>query len=260
MFALACLSGFGVLAQNTPSDSSPSREKDQKMARKTRVNNVLKNEEEGEVVFNKHGVFGFRLATDGYGISYERGKFRSNKITSLLQFELNEKKSVKEHKISSNALGISSYIVGKENNFYQFKAAMGQQYRIGGKGNKNGVAVSAVYSGGVSVGLLKAYELDVLNSQNQHMQSTYPTIIDSAYEVTGASGLFSGWNMQKVKPGLNAKTALRFDYGRFNESITAIEVGLTGEYYFGKVPQMAFIPEKNFFFNAYVSILFGKRK
>ena len=64
----------------------------------------------------------------------------------------------------------------------------------------------------------------------------------------------------QLKPGVNAKTALRFDYGRFNQNVTAIEVGLTGEYYFSKVPMMYLVPYRNFFFNAYMSFMFGKRK
>jgi hypothetical protein len=37
-------------------------------------------------------------------------------------------------------------------------------------------------------------------------------------------------------------------------------VGLNAEYYFGKVAQMAYNPEKSFFFNAYICLLLGKRK
>ncbi len=175
---------------------------------------------------------------------------------------MNEKKSEREGKVSAanNPDGISSYIPGKENNFYQFKVSVGQQQRIGGKGNKNGVAVTGLYTGGVSVGILKPYLLNVIDKYNNTFQSTYPTIVDSGYQELGAAGFFSGWNKLKIKPGLNAKTALRFDYGRFNESVTAIEVGLSAEYYFSKIPQIMESPERNFFFNGYVTILFGKRK
>ncbi len=222
----------------------------------------MKMEEEGELVFNKQSIFGIKLNTDGYGISYERGKYKSNTLTTIYQFELNEKKSPREIKVSAaaSADGVSSYIPGKENNFFQFKMSAGQQRRLGGKGNKNGVAVTYLYTGGVSVGILKPYLINVVDKYNNNFQSSYPTIIDSNYIETGAAGFFTGWGQLKVKPGLNAKTAMRFDYGRFNESITAIEVGVSAEYYFSKIPQMIIIPEKHFFFNGYVTILFGKRK
>jgi hypothetical protein len=182
----------------------------------------------------------------------------------LLQFELNEKKSPKDHKVAAagyNGYNFNSVVVGKLNNFYQFKIAVGQQHLIGGKGNKNGVAVTALYTGGFSLGILKPYYVDVSDPlTNSDFRSKYPTIIDSGYIEYGASGFTVGWGEISVKPGVNLKTALRFDYGRFNTTLTAIEVGLTGEYYFSKIPMLYKVPYKNFFFNAYLTIMFGKRK
>jgi hypothetical protein len=42
--------------------------------------------------------------------------------------------------------------------------------------------------------------------------------------------------------------------------VSALEVGLTAEYYTKKIPQMIYIEQKKLFFSAYVSILFGRRK
>ncbi len=262
LFLLAWIIAVSALAQN----NQPYPTKDKKAAKRQRINNLMKMEEEGDLIFNKHSVFGLRLATDGYGIFYERGKFKTNYKTMLFQFELNEKKSPKDHKVAAagnNGYNFNSVVVGKLNNFYQFKMAVGQQYLIGGKGNKNGVAVTALYSGGISIGLLKPYYIDVTdpaNTDKGEFRSRYPTAFDSNYVVQGASGFFVGWGDLKVKPGLNAKAAMRVDYGRFNQTITAIEVGATGEYYFSKIPMLAYVSQKHFFFNAYVSIMFGKRK
>ncbi len=253
-----------LLAQNPPPNTNYDPQKDKKAAKRERINNLMKMEEEGDLIFNKHSIFGIKLSTDGYGISYEKGKYKTNSKTSILQFELNEKKSPKYHKVTAagfNGYDFNSVVIGKLNNFYQLKASIGQQYLIGGKGNKNGVAVTALYMGGVSLGILKPYYVNVVgNSSDFQFRSKYPTIIDSNYEVLGASGFTVGWGEVSIRPGLNAKTALRFDYGRYNESVAAIEVGLSGEYYFSKIPMLYLVPEKNFFFNAYVTILFGRRK
>ena len=63
-----------------------------------------------------------------------------------------------------------------------------------------------------------------------------------------------------LTPGLYAKTAVRFDYGSYNEIVSAIEVGITGEFYSKKIPILLQIPQKQFFFSGYVAICFGKRK
>jgi hypothetical protein len=222
-------------------------------------------EEEGDLIFNKHNVFGIKLATDGYGIWFEKGKFKTPTRTLLFQFELNEKKSPKEHKISTSAdqFNYSSVVPYKINNFYEFKMAIGQQHLIGGKGNKNGVAVTALYSAGVSLALLKPYYVNVQNPQTgATSQKTFEQLLQDTTGdvVTGASGFTVGWGHLSVKPGLNAKQAMRFDYGRLNQTVTAIEAGITEEFYFSKIPQMILVPQKQFFFNAYVTILFGSRK
>ncbi|HEY8971712.1 MAG TPA: hypothetical protein VIM64_21570 [Puia sp.] len=246
-------------------DSTYVSRRNKRDAKKERINNLIRMEEEGDLIFNKHNIFGIRLATDGYGINFEKGKFVTPTRTILYQFELNEKKSPKEHKVSASPdqFNYSSLVPYKLNNFYIFKLAMGQQHLIGGKGNKNGVAVTALYTGGVSIGMLKPYYVDVQNTQTgETSRKTFTELQTDTLPdvVTGASGFTVGWGHLKIKPGLNAKGAMRFDYGRLNQTVTAIEVGLTGEYYFSKIPQVLLVPQKTFFFNAYVQIMFGSRK
>jgi hypothetical protein len=235
-----------------------------KNAKKQRIDNLIRMEEEGDLIFNKHNIFGIRLATDGYGINFEKGKFRTPSKAMLFQIELNEKKSPKEHKVSSgqDQFNYSSMVPYKLNNFYIFKLAVGQQQLLGGKGNKNGVAVTYLYTGGISLGMLKPYYIDVYHQSTQETtRETWTEFYsDSDGVATGASGFTVGWSHLKIKPGLNAKGAMRFDYARLNQTVTAIEVGVTGEYYFSKIPQMLYVPQKNFFFNAYVQIMFGSRK
>jgi len=255
LVAITLLISIIAFAQNQPPTKS------RKEAKRERVNALMKMEEEGELVFRKQSIFGFKAVTDGYGISYEIGKFRSNRNTFILQFELNERKHKKETKVSGdfNGFQFNSFVPGKINNFFQFKVGAGSQRIIGGKGNKNGVAVALVYAGGLSLGLLKPYVVDV-ESNGLRFRSTYPKIYDSGYSELGASGFTVGWGDVKLKPGVHAKTALRFDYGRFNETVTALEVGMNAEYYPQEIEQIWGNKPQNFFFNAYLTLLLGRRK
>ena len=63
-----------------------------------------------------------------------------------------------------------------------------------------------------------------------------------------------------MKPGGFAKAALRFDYGRFNEVVSGIEVGVSAEFYSAKIPILFGQKEKQFFFQGYIAMLFGRRK
>ena len=261
LILLSCILTLSLFAQDSTADRRLTKA-EKKAAKKERINMLIKQEEEGELVFKKQSAFGFKLNSDGYGFSYEWGKFKSPRKTTLFMLEWNERKHQKEKKLAAffNGFQFNSVVYGKANNFYQFKLGLGQQRIIGGKGNKNGVAVAAIYAAGLSAGLVKPYYVDVEDNNGLRVRKTYPTIIDSGYLELGASGFTVGWNQVKVRPGVHAKAALRFDYGRFNETVTAIEAGLVTEFYSSKVLQVVYNKEKQFFFNAYISILLGKRK
>ncbi|MET0242285.1 MAG: hypothetical protein ABW174_02400 [Flavitalea sp.] len=257
---LACIVVGSAMAQDNP--GRVSRKENKKAAKKERINALLRQEEEGEMIFNKHSIFGIKLATDGYGISYEAGRFKTPRKTFRLQFELSEKKHPKEKRqaASANAFQVNSVVYGKMNNFFQFKAGVAEQRVLGGKGNKNGVQVSLVYGGGLILGIAKPYLVDVQDQFNQTIRRGYPLIIDSNYYEIKAAGIGAGWRQAQLKAGAQVKTAMRFDYGRLNDGVTAIEVGLQAEYYGRKVAQMAYNDPKDFFFSAYVTLLLGRRK
>jgi hypothetical protein len=243
-----------------------------KEVRRQKIDNLIRQQEEGALVFNKQNVFGLRLNTDGWGVVYERGYLKDVTITNLFAIELNEKKHPKEQKINNllNSNGFlqigNPYVYGKRNSFYQLKLSYGQQRMIGGKTNKNGVAVHAIYAGGLSAGLERPYYVRVQDPGPEGSRNIKYSVADSAAFLAPApnilmgTGLRLGWNELKVVPGLHAKAALRFDYGRFNEVITAIEIGLNVEAYSRKVQIMLLNPEQQVFFNGYIALMFGKRK
>ncbi len=242
-----------------------------KEARKEKIDNLIRQQEEGALVFNKQNVFGLRLNTDGWGLVYEKGYLKTVKTTNLFALEFNEKKHPKEQKINNvlNNNGFfqigNPYVYGKRNSFYQLKLSYGQQRMIGGKTNKNGVAVHASYAGGFSAGLERPYYVRIQDAGPEGSRDIKYTPADSAAflapgNILMGTGLRHGWNELKFVPGVHAKAALRFDYGRFNEVVTAIEIGLNIEAYSRKVQIMLLNPDKQVFFNGYIALMFGKRK
>jgi hypothetical protein len=237
--------------------------KEKKEERKERLNALARQDEEGVIIFNKHNVFGLGLSTDGYGILFEKGWKQDKARTSILRLEFFEKKHIKEERVTNPTFfgASNSFIYGKLNNFYQFRAGYGLVKLIGSKGNKNGIEVSAVGLGGLSVGLLKPYYYDMQDrTGNVKKRVTFDKRDTNLTRINGAAGFSYGWKELKVKPGAFAKAGLRFDYGRYNEMVGAVELGLMGEFYAAKIPQLYNNKQKQFFFSGYVSILFGKRK
>jgi len=246
-------------------EEKQSKRDARKEAKKKKINDLIRQDEEGVLVYSKQSIFGVQLRTNGYGIFYERGKMKSQRNTMLYSIEFNEIKHPKEDKLPNGTGGFSfgnPFVYGKINNFYQLQLGFGMQRILGQKGNKNGVAVSAIYKGGLSLGLLRPYYIDVDINGESHV-IRYSAETDSLWKfgfINGGGGLGKGWNEIKMKPGVFAKTALRFDFGRFNEVVSGIEVGVSAEFYSSKIPIMLLQKEKQFYYQGHIAIMFGHRR
>ena len=238
------------------------KKKSKKEIRNERISAMSKLEEEGVITYTKHTSFGGKLTSDGYGGFIEIGRARSVRKALLFQLEITERKHPKEEKQQGPFGTTSPIIYGKINYFYPVKLGVQYQHLLGNKGNKNGVSVTANMGGGLSLGLLRPYLVDV-DKLGQRTFVGYDSP-DSSYFLNGpyygGPNFGSGWKDLSVVPGLYLKPAIRFDYGKYNEMINAVEVGLIGEFYSKKIPQMIYIEQKQMFLSAYVAIVFGRRK
>ena len=259
--------GVFSFAQDSTNTSRPAQRKvgkeDKKTEKRQRINAIIKQEEEGNLSFRKQSAFGVELRTNGYGIFYELGKRKSARYTNLYTIELTEIKHRKEEKIGGDQFFSNSFVFGKIYNFYQGKLGFGQQYILGQKGNKNGVAVTASLQGGLDLGLLKPYYVDVQDSAGTNRSVSYatdPVGYMSSQGIYGGSGFTKGFNEIKVKPGIFVKSALRFDFGRYNESLEAMEIGLSAEAFSEKIPILIYNSPKQFFIQMHIAIVFGGRK
>ncbi len=255
---------LAAAAQDSTS-SEPMSRKDRKEARRQKITDLMRQAEEGVLVYSKQSIFGIQLRTNGYGVFYELGQMKTNRKTNLYRIDFTEIKEHKEEKLLGSAFFGNSYIYGKINYFYPVTLGFGQQYMLGQKGNKNGVAVSAVYNGGLSMGLLRPYYVSISDPAGgeqktiKYSEATKDLFLDPSV-ITSGGGFGKGWNEITIKPGVFAKAAMRFDYGRFNESVSGLEIGMSLEYYASKVPILLFQKERNMFYQAYVAVLFGRRK
>ena len=262
LFVAAIAFTAPLFAQDSTARKKDRRD-ERREERRRKVNDLIRQEEEGVLVYKKQNIFGVQLRTNGYGFFYEIGRMKSQRNTSIYSIGFSEIKHRKEDKSPNTGFVFGNpYVYGKINNFYQLQLGFGQQHILGQKGNKNGVAVSMLYSCGLSLGLLRPYYIDV--EDNGNSRSIKYTQQDSALFVDGpifgGSGIGKGWGELKIKPGAFARTALRFDYGRFNEVVSGIEVGLSVEFYSSKIPILLFQDDKQLYFQGHIAILFGRRK
>lgn len=256
-------------AQRT-SPKNADKKREEKLERRNRINEMIRNEEEGVPAFEKHFIYNFKTHHDGYGIILEKGIAKTAYKSTIFQFEFAEKQHPKENKQSSTDFTNSGFAIfgrpfvyGKQNIFYQAKLGIGKQIMIGGKSNKNGVAVYGVLIGGFSAGLARPYYIE-FNTPSGTRKLKYSeadrAIFLSADRIIGGTGLQLGWNEMKFNPGAYGKAGLRFDWARFNQVVSAVEFGFGFDYYTSGVVQMVDNPAKSFFPTGYIGLVFGNRK
>ena len=263
---LVLCAGVSLNAQDSTSArpvNKTNSKADRKAEKRQRIDAIARQEEEGNLSYHKQSVFGVELRTTGYGIFYELGKRKSVRSGNLYLLELTEIKHRKEEKLGGDQFFSNSFVYGKQNNFYQAKLGFGRQYILGQKGNKNGVAITLNADGGLDLGLLKPYYLDVKDPVHGDRSIKYedePALFMSVGNIYGSSGFTKGWNEIKVKPGAFLRAALRFDFGRYNESVQAMEIGVSTEAFAEKIPILVNYDHRQLFTQIHIAFVFGGRK
>jgi hypothetical protein len=254
-----------ALAITSFSQYKRDEKKEKKEAKREKINEMVRQAEEGILVYRKQSIFGLQLRTNGYGLFYELGRMKTNRKTNIYRIDITEIKDAKEEKsLGGSFIFGNPYIYGKVNYFYPVTLGFGQQYIFGQKGNKNGVAVTGIYNAGLSLGLLRPYYLNVEDPPGSQRAIKYKdadtTLFLDQSAIISGGGFGKGWGEIKVKPGAFAKVAMRFDYGRYNESVAGLEIGMSVEAYANKIQILALQDDNRVFFQGYIAILFGKRK
>ncbi len=249
------------LALATSSIAQKQSKKDRREQNRKKIDAMIKQEEEGVIAYKKDIVFGGKLISNGYGAFIEFGRASSVKKGILFQLEISEYKSPREEKQSNLFAFSTPYTYGKQNFFYPVKLGVQQQILLGNKSNKNGVSITGNFGGGVSAGLLRPYyvQLGATDTYVKYDSKDSLKFLDPS-AISAGPGFSKGWSDLTVTPGAYVKTALRFDYGSYNEIVSAIEVGISVDYYTKKIPLVVREEQKQLFFTGYVAILFGRRK
>lgn len=243
---------------------------------------VKKEIEKKGIIYNKEITFGAKLASNGWSLYMNKGKILNIRKTRLWMIEIADIRHPKEKKQAADFnLAISGFdsprdfFYGKQNEFFTLRAAFGYKKNIAEKAKKNGVNVALTYMGGISLGFLKPYYLD-LAYISQINDSTYVIEAKSEryndnpengnaqkflnwYEIIGASKFGKGFKEIRPVPGAFVKLGLNFEWGSRDSFITALEAGVAADVYYRNIPIMINQPQRPFFIAAYISFELGKR-
>ena len=169
---------------------------------------------------------GLRLQTNGFTIYGEYGWIKDIFRTRLIQLEYTYYVDYRQKKQHAQTQGGRDYLFGFQNKFHTLRFSYGIKRTIADKASRNGVRLSFIAFGGVSLGLLKPYYLNLLQPVDGA-----PVVKPERYSLTNESRFLDrdsiveaapiryGLNQMQPVPGVHGKAALNFDWGTKDEFV-----------------------------------------
>jgi hypothetical protein len=232
--------------------------------------------DEENAVFKNEWSLGMRMHTNGFSAFYERVWIKSIWKKQVLQTNFFYFKYFKQKKVKSpyaEVYNANGYFYGKQNSFWNVNVLYGQKKILAEKADKNGVRVSMIYMGGVSLGILKPYALSIVEQDNfseappetvvrfyeENNSEVFLNPFNNETRIFGPAGMRYGFNKIKPVPGIHGKFGFNFDWAGKENVVKSIELGAQVDIYYRKLPVMISSRNKPYVLNLYLAFQLGKR-
>lgn len=218
-----------------------------------------------EEELTKESIYGISWNTGGGLIGGLYYKYAKRSLTkpnwfSTLSFEFVGIKHPKERNYFSQLTG-NSFIFGKRNFLFSFRAQYGKEVILFKKAQRDGVRVTANLAAGPSLGILKPYYVLYQFNTNTIRSEPYDPAIHTFFPaILGTGNFFEGFDKAKYIPGVNVKLGFAMDFGAFKNAITGVEGGIVVEAFSDDILIMDGAGKDRLFSLAYLTIFFGTRK
>lgn len=223
------------------------------------------------IIYDNEWAVEFRLHTAGYGLGVTWGSIDAFDKTKFYNISLDFIRHPKEFRQNIrpsiyNPLN-RPFVFGKQNSFFSLKAGIGNKVFLSEKAKRRGLAVGYSYQGGVSLGMLKPYYLEVINYDNipadpimdiKYSEATAERFLD-INEIEGSSGFFKGLGETSIIPGLYGRASIVLAWGAYDEYLKSLDIGIMVEMYTREVPIMLLADNNPYFINLYLNLQLGKR-
>ena len=216
------------------------------------------------VLTQKLWALGIMAHTNGWGLKFRRGRNVTFLKQRIWEIEYSTYKSAKEiRSINPYYSDAKSYIYGKLNFVSFLRGGIGFQHILNRKPYWGGVQLSALYYGGLSIGITKPIYLYILRNLSANdfevVEEKYNPAIHTVENIYGRGSWLSGITQMGFYPGIYLKGGLEFEFGTKNKRINSLEAGCTFDFSPIPVPIMAYNPKQNFFLTIYLSFCLGQR-
>ncbi len=226
-------------------------------------------------LFNTEKAVKVRFQTNGFAVSWNKGKILTYYKTKFVNYEIGYLKSNRElsqrfdlrNPFTTEAA--RSFVFGKQNSLYVLRAGLGTKRYFSDKAKRRGIAVGLQYDGGVTLGLQVPYYLELLRYKDNGTIPYFSTekysadnhdVFTDINRIFGGSTFFKGFDEVKPVPGLYFRTDLLFEWDAFEEYFAGMKAGVQADVFPQGVPIMIDSPKQFLFVNLYITLELGKRK
>ena len=231
-----------------------------------------------EPSYRKEFVYGINFNNQGGllgGVSIRASRVLDDRLLRFWSLEGVMLKNTKEERINTVVGG--TYIDRKTNYGFVLRPSVGIQRVLFRKAPDAGVQVNGLLSVGPSIGLLMPYYIsyDRTALKTRVINVSTDDIVNEQYDPikhadTGAildhGPLFSGIGQTQVVPGVHLRGGVSFEYGRYRDAVTGLEVGFLVEAFTKRMvilsPYTAAEGDplnRQFFPSVYLTLYFGHR-
>ncbi len=221
--------------------------------------------EEKPVLMKNEATGGLNFHTGGWGIQFRRSLNRTVKKKQMFEADFVGMKHPKEVKSVNQAFDRArSFVYGKENGLSILRAGAGQQRVIYSKSERTGVEVRFLYSGGLSLGILKPVYLNILKptgnfGEFELVVEKYDPEVHYIDDIYGRAPFTEGFGEIGFRPGAYARIGFNFEYAPIFDDVKALEVGAIIDAYPQEIPIMALTENNRFFLSFYITIMYGRK-
>ncbi len=231
-----------------------------------------------EQSYRKEFVYGINFNTQGAllgGVSVRSSRVLDDRFLRFWSIEGVMLKNAKEERLNTQVGG--SYIDRKTNYAFVLRPSVGIQRILFRKAADAGVQVNGLVSVGPSFGLLMPYYIsyDRTAPVTQQINLSSDDIVNEQFDpvkhidsraILDHGPLFSGIGQTQVVPGVHLRGGLSFEYGRYRDAVTGLEVGFLVEAFTKRMVILSpsTLSDKDalnhqFFPSVYLTLYFGHR-
>lgn len=223
-------------------------------------------------IYKSEWSVGMRFHTNAISGFFEYVWIKDIKRRKLIQVNLFGYNDYRDKRIKtiipafSQDVTAKKYFYGKKNQFYSIQLMYGYRKVIANKSEEEGVKLAVTYMGGLSIGALKPYYLDLyypivdgFEIKSERFSNENEQVFLDKNKIIGSSGFSRGFSKMTFAPGITAKVGLNFDFARKNTLVSSIEVGSQIDVFYKKLDVYVGGNNKPYILNLYLSMQIGNR-